>query len=457
MSDTSETTQTGTGGGFQALGLTPDLITALERLKLDAPTEIQRQMIPVVLDGRDCLARASTGTGKTNTYLLPILQTLTPGEGIQALVIQPTRAIALQFQRNLQRFAPERPLRTALVLGGRPNLDQPDPLAQSPDVLIAIPRGAAALARRKEQIWSALRLVVVDELDAILDERGPGQLKQLHAALAHEHQTVLLASSLDEPVRELAAEMLRDAVVIDAPVGPPRYASASQSYFAVDPDEKFDALLSFCKQELPKLAIVFTNTAEQARHVAHRLERARVSCRWIDERHGRPQRERRVQHSGGTRSEVIVANDPPARRLSTVPASHLLHYEMPADIDAYVRRLEQSSRLRKHGHVIAFVQPAEQSLLAEIEQRIGKPLEKREPLEHPKRQRRDKKSEPGSSPPAPPVSPPEPTRQGSGRLGKVLLQDDELDARGVQPPPRTLGSRFRTNRRGRPLRRPGPR
>lgn len=460
MNTTAKNAQAETDATFSALGVNPDLIAALQRLKIDAPTEIQRQMIPAVLEGKDCLARASTGAGKTNTYLLPILQTVVPGESVQALVIQPTRSLALQFQRNLQRFAPEKPVRTAVALGGRPSRDHPDPLSGSPDVLIAIPRGAAELARRKSHDWSSLRLLVIDEVDAILDERGPDQLKQVHAALAHEHQTILLAGSLDESVRELAAEILRDPVEVDLPPGPPRSASASQSYFAVDPDEKFDALLSFCKQESPQLAIVLTNTAEQAREVARRLERARVSCRWIGERPAPARRERHERRGPRARSEVIIASDPAPRHLSTIPASHLLHYEMPSDIDAYMYRLEQAPRLRKHGHVIAFVEPTQEAMLAEIEQRVGKPLDKREPLEHPKRPHRHKKVESADShdsQPAPEANRPKPKPKTRGRLGKVLHQDEELEARGVQPPPRTLGSRFRTNRRGRPLRRPGSR
>jgi len=460
MNTTAENTHSGTDAGFEALGVHPDLIAALQRLKLDAPTQLQRQMIPAVLEGKDCLARASTGAGKTNTYLLPILQTVTPGESAQALVIQPTRSLALQFQRNLQRFAPERPVRTAVALGGRPSRDHPDPLAQSPEVLITIPRGAGALARRKSHDWSSLRLLVIDEVDAILDERGADQLKQVHAALAHEHQTILLAGNLDEPVRALAAEILRDPIEVDLPPGPPRSASASQSYFAVDPQEKFDALLSFCKQESPRLAIVLTNTAERGREVARRLERARVSCRWIGKQPAPAQRERRERRGPRARSEVIIASDPAPRRLSTIPASHLLHYEMPGDIDTYMYRLEQAPRLRKHGHVIAFVEPTQEAMLAEIAQRVGKPLDKREPLEHPKRRRHHQKAESAHSrdaQPAPKANHPKPKPEARGRLREVLHRDEDLEARGVQPPPRTLGSRFRTGRRGKPLRRPGSR
>jgi superfamily II DNA/RNA helicase len=231
----------------------------------------------------------------------------------------------------------------------------------------------------------------------------------------------------------------------------------------VDPKEKFDALLSFCKQESPRLAIVLTNTAECGREVARRLERARVSCRWIGEQPAaarREQHERHERRGPRVRSEVIVASDPAPRRLCTIPASHLLHYEMPSDIDTYMYRLEQAPRLRKHGHVIAFIEPAQEAMLAEIEQRVGKPLDKREPLEHPKGRRRHEKAESAhshGSPPPPKANLPKPKPETRGRLREVLHRDEELEARGVQPPPRTLGSRFRTGRRGKPLRRPGSR
>ena len=154
-------------------------------------------------------------------------------------------------------------------------------------------------------------------------------------------------------------------------------------------------------------------------------------------------------------SEGIVASDPAPRRLSTIPASHLLHYEMPSDTDAYMHRLKQTPRLRKHGQVIAFVEPAQEALLAEIEQRVGKPRDKRDPLEHPQRRRPPRKPESADSHAPRKTDPPKPKREARGRLNKILLQNNELEARGVQPPPRTLGSRFRTNRRGKPLRRPG--
>ena len=314
-------------------------------------------------------------------------------------MIQPTRSIALQFQRNLQRFAPEKPLRTAVALGGRPSRDLPDPLSQSPDVLIAIPRGAASLLRNAEHDFSSLRLVVIDEADAILDERGSENLQQVHEALPHEHQTIMLTGILNDAIRELAGEVLSDPVELDSTPGKSRAVLADHSYFATDSEEKFDALLSFCKQEKPKLALVFTNSEEAGRDVAHRLERARVSCRWIHERHAAPRGQRderggrdqsggRGRRPGRDQSEVIVACDPAPRRLSTIPATHVMQYELPDQVDTYIFRLDQVARLRKGGQVIAFVEPEQQEFVTELEQRLEKTMVERPPLERPERRRR---------------------------------------------------------------------
>ncbi len=451
MNDNSHNAQDDPEAGFQELGVEAGLIAALQRLNLRAPTEVQRRLIPVALEGRDCLARACTGAGKTNAYLLPILQHASPGIGLQALVIQPTRSLALQLERNLRRFAPERPLRTAVAVGGRRSRNQPDPLADAPDVLIATPRGVAELMRRGHHDWSTLRIFVVDEVDAILDDRGPEQLRRAHAAFEQEHQTILVAGDLDEQVRALADELLRDPVEIDVPAGAPRAASAVQAYFAVDPQEKLDALVAFCKQQSPKLAVLVTNDEQQGRDLARRLARLRISCRWIGARRPPGRCDQRGRRPQRPRGEIIVAADPVPRRLSTIPASHLLHYELPDDVSMYMHRLQQAARLRKDGTVIAFVEPDQHGLREEIERRIGKPLKKLELPSRPVRHRRERAAPSNGLTNTTTTNP-----SGSGRLGEVLQRDEELEARGVRPIPRTLGSRFRSSRRGKPLRRPGP-
>jgi superfamily II DNA/RNA helicase len=453
MIDRTHNAQHDPHAGFQELGVDPNLIAALERLDLSAPTEIQQRVIPAALEGRDCLVRACTGAGKTNAYLLPILQRVSPGRGLQALVIQPTRSLALQLERNLRRFAPECPLRTAVVVGGRRTRGQPDPLADAPEVLIATPRGAAELVRRGHHDWSTLRILVVDDADAILDDRGPEQLRRVYAALEQEHQTIVVAGDLNEPVRGLAEALLHDPIEVDLPPGPPRAMSATHAYVVVDPKEKLDALVALCRQQAPKLAILLANSEPAGRDLVRRLTRLRVSCRWIAARRPPRRPDQRGRQPKRPRGEVIVAADPVPRRLATIPASHLLHYELPNDAEVYMHRLRQAARLRRDGSVIAFVEPGQEALLEEIERRTGKPFKKLETPFGPARRPRA---------PTPPASNQASNRStntdssSTGRLGKVLHRDEELESRGVKPVRRTLGNRFRSPRRGKPLRRPGP-
>lgn len=452
MNDAAENAHGIQHSEFQDLGLEPGVIAALQRLKIDAPTEIQKRVIPLIFEGKDVLARATTGAGKTNAYLLPIIQRTTPGQGLRALILQPTRALALQLEKNLRRVAGEPAPRTAVAAGGRRDHARYDPLARRPDVLIATPRAAAALVRRGQQDWSTVGLFVIDEADAILDEHGSEPLRRIHAAFDHDHQTVVFASELNDDVRALADDVLRAPVETAADPATPRAFAAEQGYFVVEPEARFDVLVTFCKQSKPKLAIVFANTEQHARDLTRRLDRARISSRWIGERRPRRRPAPRERPARRARSEVIVAHDPAPRRLSTIPASHLLHYELPDDVDVCIRRLEQAARLRKDGVVIAFVQPDEHEYVEKLEQRLGKPLQHLETPRRPSHRRGE------STPQASPSSegpPPEPNSKNAGRLSQPLRRDDELEARGVHPPPRTLGSRFRTSRRSKPLRRPG--
>lgn len=453
MSRTPENAHETQSTEFENLGLDPALVSALQSLKLDRPTEAQRRIVPLVLEGKDVLARATTGAGKTNAYLLPIIQRTQRGQGLQALILQPTRALALQMERNLRRLARRRPLRIAVACDGGRDRARRNPLAGRPDVLIATPQAAVSLLRRRWD-WTTVRLLVIDEADVIVDERGPEPIRRIHQAFDHEHQTLLLAGELDPGVRELAAEVLRDPVEVITEPGTPRGLAAEHSYCEVEPDERFEALVAFCRQQRPSLAIVFAADADAARQLNKRLIQARIDSRWIGERRSRRRHGGRREPGGGRgRSAVIVAHDPAPRQLTTIPASHVLHYDLPGDPDVYLQRLEQAARLRKNGRVISFLRPGQHELRQALEQRLGRPLQRLETPGRPSRPRPQREE----SKPSSEAAPAQPAAQNTGgRLSEPLCRDAELEARGIRPTPRTLGSRFRTTRRSRPLRRLGP-
>ncbi len=479
MNDFATQTEQTSTTTFADLGINESLRAALERLNMAVPTDVQIKMIPHALAGRDCLTRVSTGAGKTNAYLLPILQTITPGGGMQALIIQPTRALALQLQRNIGRFSPDCEVTTAVAGGGRRRQPTSEILAAKPDILIATVRGAEDVTRHAEADWSHLRCVVIDEADAITEDTDPDLLRDIVEALPAQRQVLILAGVWTAAVEQLANTLLRDPQRLEAAAAP-RTGGARQTCFEVPAGSKLDVLISYCKQERPKLAIVMLGSDDEADDILHHVERARISCRWIGQRPRSRSRDARGRSGRRPETELIFATDPAPRRLSTIPATHLIHYDLPADADTYVFRLEQAARLRRRGQVIAFVEPDQRDLLDEIERKLGAPIER---AEAPKprqrtRQRGDERRKPDarrdrdrseprrerggrresrSARPGDARSQPQAGAeafQPRGRLNQLLYRDPELEARGIRPPRRTLGARFRTARRPRPLRRP---
>jgi len=458
--------QPASGSAFDNLGLDPVLIAALDQLNLEAPTEIQTRMIPLALQDRDCLAIARPGAGKTNAYILPVVQKCAAGGGLQALVIQPTRALATQMEKNFGRFTELRGLRAAVMAGGggRGRRDEPDPLRDAPEILIATPRAADNLLRRDDIDWDTVKMVVVDEADAIQDGDDLQHVRHVLDALEHDYQTILLTGQRTPEIDSLVGTFMSEPELIEV-TSDFRAGSTEHQCMVVEDSERLAALVAYCRRAAPKLALVFTNSGRAARDLCARLADQRIESRWINQAQSRPPRGRHGGRGPRSRTDLVISDDPAPRRLSTIPAGCLLHYEMPADADTYIQRVRQCDRLRRAGVSVALVTAGEASLIAAIEARLGKPftrLEKPElPTERAPRPRvegdRPVRSDPPRSAPlspAPlspaPFSPAPRATKPPGpkphRLSEPIRRDPELDARGVKPMPRTLGSRFRPKR-----------
>lgn len=485
---------------FESLGLKKAICGALERLNFDAPTEIQCQVIPEALDGSDVRVRANTGDGKTNAYLLPILQMVKPSDQLQAVVLLPNRSLALQLERNLRRFEDEFPLEIA-VAAGRPPRGREHEEVEA-DVLIATPLAARDIINDTDTDFDNVKLFVVDEVGAMLDERGPDLILATHEALPENHQTILTAAEFEDDVLDLSESIQNDPVEFSAPDSGLRAGQAEQLFVKLRSEgQRFDVLLDIIKQEAPKLAIVFTSNTDRADEVADRLARAKVVCRHVDERGQRGRSNR-----GG--SEIIVASDPAPRRLNIVPATDLIHFDLPEDGELFELRLARCSRLRRRGRALALITPQDERRFDSLCSAANIEVSEHTPPEGNSRRRgrdggreggrdggrdgnrsdrgrgdgrrgRDSNRDRGqdgpprgekrdrgprrerSAPATTTHDAPTPAEQprervappAESRLTEVISRDPELDARGIKPQPRTLGSRFRSTRKNRSLRR----
>lgn len=502
------------GSGFRTLGLDDQLVSILENSKLEAPTEIQQRMVPLLLEGKDCLTRAFPGAGKTNAYILPIVQKAEPGKSTQALVLQPTRSLAQQLEKNFARFAPQRGLKAFAVTDVGCRRPGPDPLAENPEIIITTPRGADQLLADDRVNWDGIRYVVVDELDAMVAAGDLKYVRHVLDAVDAPHQTIVISSQLTDDVRGVAVSFMREPVELDAGEGADRATVVDQYYFEVqDMDEAFEALLTFCKQEQPNLALIVTNSPETADNVAFRLDRARVNARALNGG-GQRQNRRGPMRPRNSRSEVVVASDPATRQLSVIPASHLVHYEIPADLEGYLSRLRNADRLRRPGVSIAIVPADRTGFVEQAGHATGKPMTRVDKPERPADAGQGRRAprgegEPGhrerepqgegrgaqgqrreggrggrerprgeggrreggsrrdagrangrSTPEAAPAKPrPKTIVSPSGlitplRWVEALHRDAELEALGLNPLPRTLGCRFRAARSSRAPKRP---
>ncbi|RMF73037.1 MAG: DEAD/DEAH box helicase [Planctomycetota bacterium] len=341
-----------------------------------------------------------------------------------------------------------------------------DPLDEPPDVLIATPRCARDLMDEKTPAWfETVRTIVVDDADAILDLGDRESLDRVFEGLGHEHQRILLAAEAGGDVDDLAEARLPGAERVEFTADAPAPTRVKQVAIEIGERDAGDVLIDFVKQEHPKLVIVFTNDARSAERIAMRLSRARVSCRTVGQsRRPRDGDRRRPDPRGRGGSEVVVTHDPAPRRLSTIPASHVVHMELPADAETYFRRLRQCDRLHRRGSSIAFIGPDDAAVVESIESLLGTSLERipgPRPVERsrPKRggPRRDGAARAGSSggetvrtgssgdaptgtnapaAPAEEARPPSPAPATSSTTHRP-------------PPPRTLGSRLPVKRKKR--------
>ncbi len=513
------TSSNATIAAFTGLGLDQELAEAMDQLKLSEPTPIQCSLVPAILSGRDCLVRTRPGTGKTNAYLLPMLQRVRAEGGLQALILQPTRALALQIERNIRRFSGVRPVRTAVAAGpDRPHGPQAR-LDPAPDVLVSSPRRALELIEREALDLSNVSLVIIDEAEALISNDSFETLADLLDRFEHEHQIVLVSGHWTDQVRALSDDFMHEPAEIDNEANSAAGDAIEQRYARVESGARFDALRAFCRAERAKLVIVFTCDLDASRALNSQLDAARMAARSIDDGRIRTRADRERRRRDRMRAELILAHDPASPRLSTVPATHIVHMDLPDSCEAYFERLDQCARVNRKGFSLAFVGEAESDRIAAIEARGPRPLQLVDPpatdglepiagdaedapdargrfsREHDSRSQdsrshdrrgrergrgdRDDRGRRGgrerrgggehpasrdaatarSMPPggseglAPPT---QPTRAAPAPSRKVepIRRDPVLEARGVQPVPRTLGSRFRPARRTNRLRAP---
>ncbi|MDP6445480.1 MAG: DEAD/DEAH box helicase [Pirellulaceae bacterium] len=383
------------------------MLDSLKRATYETPTPIQAGLIPVALDGIDVLGQARTGTGKTAAFAIPIIEELEPqkkGVGPQALILVPTRELAVQVREETQKLAYGRRVTCTAVYGGKPIRDQIEKLRNGVHIVVGTPGRVIDHVSRRTLSLDNLWCVVLDEADRMLDIGFRPDIEKILRRCPKDRQTLLLSATIPPPIERLANRYMFEPQKIDCSPKAVAVETIEQRYFTVEPRCKFDLLLLLLKREQPKQAIVFCRTKRGTEKVAQRLKK-RIDS--VDCIHGDMQqrsRDRVMKEFRDGNLTHLIATDVVGRGIDVTGVSHIVNYDIPQFSDDYIHRVGRTGRMGREGVAFTFVSPEEGHELTRIEQRINTmlirdeiegfdPLELREQVDS---------SRPKEEPPPPP-------------------------------------------------------
>jgi len=361
---------------FSQFGLHADLLRGVREMGFTRPTPIQNDAIPPAMEGRDVLACAMTGSGKTAAFLLPILHHLIGKKrGVtRALVLTPTRELAAQIQEHARELTVHTPLSSASVFGGVSMGPQEHAFRTGADILIATPGRLLDHFRFPYARLDHLEVLVLDEADRMLDMGFLPDIRRVLKHLPARRQTLFFSATMPPPIAQLTREMLKNPFTVNLERRSTPAVGITQAVYPVSQNLKAPLLLELLKRGDIKNVLVFTRTKHRANRLAETLARKGVACERI---HGNRSQAQRTQALAGFkegRFRVLVATDIAARGIDVEALSHVINFDVPNVPDDYIHRVGRTARAEMTGDAFTFVSPEEATDLAAIEREIGKRL-----------------------------------------------------------------------------------
>ena len=364
---------------FKELNIKPSILKALEEENYTVPTPIQEQAIPPILNGRDLLGCAQTGTGKTAAFAVPTLQLLSEEGNVQsakrkirALVITPTRELALQNYENFCAYGKYTGLRACVLFGGVSQGQQVETLKRGVDILVATPGRLGDLMNQQLVDLQYIKIFILDEADRMLDMGFINDIKKIIKKIPAKKQTLLFSATMPPEIADMVNSLLVNPVKIAITPASSTVETIEQSIYFVDKENKRKLLLNILKDESISSALVFTRTKHGADRVERELVRNNISAQAIHGNKSQNARQLALNNFKNKVTRVLVATDIAARGIDIDELSHVINFDLPETPETYVHRIGRTGRAGLSGTALSFCDFEEQPLLADIEKLIGK-------------------------------------------------------------------------------------
>ena len=364
---------------FEQFSLDSRLYAGLKKVGFTTPTPIQQQAIPAVLEGRDVIGLAQTGTGKTAAFVLPILQHLTKGplRRVRALIVAPTRELAEQIHKTAVELGQHTKVRSVAIYGGVGKGRQINALQRGAEIVVACPGRLLDLVSGGEINLSRVEILVLDEADRMCDMGFLPDIRRILTLLPDKRQSLFFSATMPPDIRQLANHMLTEPVTVQiGHIAPAK--TVSHALFPVPHKLKKKLLITMLAQTATAQILIFTRTKRRARFLARDLDKLGYRAEALQ---GNMSQNRRQQAINGFRKgkyDILVATDIAARGIDVPGISHVINFDMPDTVDAYTHRIGRTGRAHQNGEAFTLSTPEDESTVRAIEKVLGKRIERRQ-------------------------------------------------------------------------------
>ena len=363
---------------FEQFSLDPRIDAGIKAVGYKTPTPIQHQAIPVVLEGRDVMGLAQTGTGKTAAFLLPILQRLTKGplRRVRALIVAPTRELAEQTHQMTIDLGKKTKVRSVTVYGGVSRSRQVAALRRGAEIVVACPGRLLDLLGDGSIDLSQVEVLVLDEADRMCDMGFLPDIRRILKALPARRQTLFFSATMPKDIRRLADRILNDPATVQVGANAPA-KTVSHALYPVPKSHKKRLLLALLEQTATGRVLIFTRTKYRARGLARDLEKRGYRAAALQGNMSQNQRQRAIKGFRDGKYDILVATNIAARGIDVLDISHVINFDVPDTVDAYTHRIGRTGRAHKTGEAYTLMEPEQEPMVREIEKVLGAQIERR--------------------------------------------------------------------------------